>query len=221
MKVRQIFLAGLGLFLAVSWLAGAAEQTETIMKKVEARYDCESLSADFTQTSIFEQMDIEDTAHGRVMFKQPDKVRWEYKTPYPQLIVSDGDALWIYKPEENQVIVGRAEVLMGQGGGASFLADIFSIRGKFVTHMADSREKEGCYVLRLEPKDAIEQVSVVYLYISRQTYDIVEVETKNAFGEVTRITFDNIELDAAIADDRFVFDIPIDADIIAMDQPMQ
>ncbi|MDY6904465.1 MAG: outer membrane lipoprotein carrier protein LolA [Thermodesulfobacteriota bacterium] len=221
MRVTNVFPVWLCLILTVVWHANASETIETIMQKVEARYDCESLSADFTQTSIFAQMDIEDNAYGKAMFKYPDKIRWEYETPYPQSIISDGDSLWIYKPEENQVIVGKAEALMGQGKGASFLADIFSIRENFVTTMADTVEKEGCYVLRLEPKEEIHQLTLVYLFVSRETYLIREVETVNTFDEVTRIAFEDIKLNAAIDDAQFTFDIPIDADIVALDEPLQ
>ncbi|MDY6824080.1 MAG: outer membrane lipoprotein carrier protein LolA [Thermodesulfobacteriota bacterium] len=217
MRLRYVFLIGFFMVLAMAWHAGASETAEAVMEKVEERYDCESLSADFKQISVFAEMDIEDTAHGKVMFKRPDKVRWEYKSPYPQLLISDGDSLWIYKPEENQVIVGKAEALMGKGNSASFMADIFSLQKNFIIETADSRKKEGYYVLRLEPKEKVQQLAVAYLFVSRKTYIIEELETETAFGEVTRFTFENIKFNADIAAAKFEFDIPIDADIIAMD----
>jgi len=222
MSVRQIIVAVVCLILVAAWQAGAAETeqivtADSIMKKVEARYDCESLVADFTQVSILKAMDLTDTAHGKVVFKRPDKVRWEYETPSPQMIISNGDVLWVYKPEENQVVVGEAESLMGRGKGVSFLVDIFSIRDYFETHITDSRKKEGCYVLRLEPLEEMPHLSDVHLFISQKTYHVLEIELTNAFDEITSIVFDNIKMDKKIDDSEFEFEIPIDAEVIALD----
>ncbi len=65
--------------------------------------------------------------------------------------------------------------------------------------------------------NAIQDLKVVYLFISRQTYHILEVETINTFDETTHIAFDDIKLNADIRDAVFQFEIPIDADVITMD----
>ena len=94
-----------------------ALSADAVVANVEARYDCESFSAEFDQTSTLKAMNITDSATGRAVFKRPRKMHWEYTNPVPQKIISDGKTLWIYKPEDNQVIIGQAPVFFAKGNG--------------------------------------------------------------------------------------------------------
>ena len=78
---------------------------EKILEKLEVRYNTADFSADFFQESTLKALDITDTASGKVWFKHPGMMRWEYKTPENYAIISDGKNLWIYRPEDNQVVI--------------------------------------------------------------------------------------------------------------------
>ena len=102
-----------------SSLASEADETiEKIIGGVESRYNIPGFSADFEQKSILKAMDVTDMASGKLMVCQPGKMRWEYVTPDPQTIITDGKDLWIFRPDENQVMVGKAPALFGEGKGA-------------------------------------------------------------------------------------------------------
>lgn len=190
---------------------------DKILEQVEARYDCESFSAEFQQTSTLKAMDITDTASGRAIFKRPRKMRWEYETPVPQKIISDGNMLWIYKPADNQVLVGEAPVFFARGNGASFLADIRSIRQDFVVTRADEERPDAdCYVLHLDWKQEKFDLGEIYAFISKETFDVVRVETITLYGDKTVLTFDNIQLNRHFDDELFTFEIPITAEIISL-----
>ena len=70
-------------------------------------------------------------ASGKVYIKYPGMMRWEYEKPDRQIIITDADKLWIYRPEDNQVMTGKAPTFFRDGKGASFLSDIRLIRQKF------------------------------------------------------------------------------------------
>ncbi|WP_372682252.1 outer membrane lipoprotein carrier protein LolA, partial [Desulfosarcina sp.] len=96
--------------------AAAADPTiDTIIAGVEARYNVPGFTADFEQESILKAMAVTDTASGRLMVRQPGKMRWEYLVPDPQTIITDGRELWVYRPQENQVLVGKAPSFFGEG----------------------------------------------------------------------------------------------------------
>ncbi len=222
LKSRKTFVC---IFVVASCLcawpfAFAGEKgllADEILDRVETRYDCESFSATFKQTSTLKAMNITDTAGGTVVFKRPRKFRWVYSKPDKQYIISDGVRLWIFKPDEKQVMVGKAPTLFGNGRGASFFSDIKSLRTDFSPGIASDRQKEGCYILKLTPKQKSELLNVVYMEIDKSTFEVTAVETVNAYGDDTRLEFSDREFCKKVDDSLFTFDIPIDADVITLD----
>src|SRR5512139_1321965 len=95
-----------------------------ILKEVEKRYTATQFAADFLQESTIKAMEITDFASGRLYVRYPGMMRWEYEKPERQVIITDGQKLWIYRPQDNLVMVGGAPVFFRDGKGASFLSDI-------------------------------------------------------------------------------------------------
>ena len=80
---------------------------EEILKNVEKRYAASDFSTRFYQTLTLKAMDITDNATGRAFFKRPGMMRWEYEKPDRQIIITDSDTLWIYRPDDDQVMIGK------------------------------------------------------------------------------------------------------------------
>ncbi|UCH20245.1 MAG: outer membrane lipoprotein carrier protein LolA, partial [Deltaproteobacteria bacterium] len=95
-----------------------------IISKVEKIYDVPGFTAHFVQESTIKAMEITDAASGKIFVKRPGMMRWVYEKPYKQIIITNGQKLWIYKPEDNQVMLGKAPSFFGDGKGAGFLADM-------------------------------------------------------------------------------------------------
>ena len=139
-------LAGMGLLVRPSLAADADSTIDTIIAGVEARYNVPGFTADFDQESILKAMAVTDTASGRLMVRQPGKMRWEYLVPDPQTIITDGNDLWVFRPEENQVLVGKAPSFFGNGKGAGFLSNIKTVRKNFQISLEPS-DDPGLYRL--------------------------------------------------------------------------
>jgi len=197
----------------------SANKTDTlddILAGLDARFGQKNFSADFTQASTLKAMDITDTANGRVWFMHPGKMRWEYLTPEKYAIITDGATLWIYRPADRQVIVGDAGKYFSNGKGASFLTDIRRIRDSFsVTIIKNTRD--FCRI-KLVPFKKDENITEIVIEISLPDYDIKDVVTKNAAGDETRLTFDNIRFDPKMDPAFFKFSIPPGTDILEMEQ---
>src|ERR671936_3741 len=106
--------------LIASPVAPAAGQAtlDDVIRGIEAQYGkMTDLRAEFSQTAFNKSLNQNLPARGTVYLKKGGKLRWEYKQPTPQEIVSDGKKLWVYTPSLNQVNVGDApEVLAGPAG---------------------------------------------------------------------------------------------------------
>ena len=85
------------------------------LEQVQERYqEMQSFQGNFLQTTIVESEDRRASASGIIAYQRPGKMRWEYQEPDPQLIVTDGDTLWLYDPLlENVTIQELAAVTDG------------------------------------------------------------------------------------------------------------
>lgn len=188
-----------------------------VIKKVERRYAVSGFSADFNQSSRIAAMEITDTASGRIFVKRPGMMRWEYEKPDRQLVITDGNTLWIYRPEDNQVMMGKSPAFFGSGKGAGFLSDMKLIRQKFSIFLA-RKAKEGYHILELLPIERTFDVSVIYLSISTKTFDVVEVVTYNSYGDENKIKLSNIQLKKNLDDSMFSFQTPQGVEILQLDE---
>jgi outer membrane lipoprotein carrier protein len=197
--------------------ASAADETviDTILDGVEKRYNVPGFTADFDQESILKAMAVTDTASGRLMVRQPGKMRWEYLVPEPQTIITDGDDLWVYRPEESQVLVGKAPALFGEGKGAGFLSNIKTVRESFqISLMPDPAP--GRYRLKLVPNRSTVDLMEVQLDLDRKTFELVEIATFNVYGDETRIRLKNIDFGKPPAEALFRFEVPEGAEVLQM-----
>jgi outer membrane lipoprotein carrier protein len=190
---------------------------DEIIDRVEARYAAPGFSAEFLQTSTLKAMEITDRASGRIFVKRPGMMRWEYAKPDLQTIVTDGRRLWIYRPEDSQVMIGKAPAFFGDGKGAGFLADIRQIRRQFFITLAN-KTVDGHYRLNLFPLTKTFDLEVVHLSISAQTFDVVRVVTYNSYGDTTRIDLSHIQLEQALDDNLFTFTIPQGVEVLYLDE---
>jgi len=216
-KVLVAFLLLIASGLAGSGLALAADEAEidTILAGVEKRYNVTGFTADFDQESILKAMAVTDTASGRLMVRQPGKMRWEYLVPDPQTIITDGNDLWVYRPEENQVLVGKAPALFGEGKGAGFLSNIKMVRESFQISLMPNAAPEQ-YRLKLVPNRSTVDLMEVELNLDRKTFNLVEIATFNVYGDETRIRLSNVDFSDPPDEKLFRFEVPQGAEVLQM-----
>lgn len=187
-----------------------------ILARLAQRYEGRNFTAEFRQQSTLKAMDITDTATGRAWFKHPGMMRWEYETPRRHVILTDGNTLWIYRPADNQVVIGDAGQYFGTGKGASFLADFGLLQEAFEVSAGGGTDADR-YRLKLTPREKELDLAVVYLEVNKETLDIEQVTTENVYGDVTRIFFENLEFRPEMKNRLFRFQTPEGADVIQME----
>jgi outer membrane lipoprotein carrier protein len=224
MKLRPVIVLFLGLSLLVCPILQPAAVRPALAQKpvtglddilsgIEKRYAGTGFSARFDQESTLKAMSIIDTASGEVLFKRAGKMRWVYAEPEKQMIISDGETLWIYRPEDNQVMIGRAPAYFRGGKGASFLSDVSQIRQNFKISL-EKEQKEGFYRLKLIPNESTQDLTDIYLDVAVETYDVCQVVTYNSAGDETRIKLKDFHFNLNPDDELFEFGIPEGADVL-------
>ena len=218
-----------GILLAVAFGAPqcvmAASETshvsvDRILERVENRYTHSKFSADFIQKTTVKAMNITDHASGKVYIKYPGMMRWEYEKPDRQVIITDAEKLWVYRPADNQVMTGKAPTFFRDGKGASFLSDIRLVRQKFDISLepGPAAEADLFYHLKLIPREKTLDISEIRLMVSTKTANVLQVVTLNAYGDETRIDLINFAFGADLDDSLFSFEIPQGVDVIQIDE---
>ncbi len=226
LKRNILILLTLLVFLFGMVTAASAEKSagsklnitlDEILEKVENRYSLSGFKAGFFQSSTIKALNITDTAVGKISIKRPGKMRWIYEAPERQSIITDGTRLWIYRPDDNQVMLGVAPSYFGGGKGASFLTDIRVMKESFdiTVETPDSPDR---YKLKLVPKQKTIDITHIFVWISPETWEVAEVATYNTYGDETRLEFSNIEFIDDLPDPLFMFTIPDGVDMIQLDR---
>ena len=189
---------------------------DEILERVEKIYTASRFSASFIQTSTIKAMEITDSASGKLYVQYPGKMKWEYLEPESQIIVTDGLQLWMYRPEDNQVMLGKASTFFSEGKGAGFLSDIRLLRKGFNITLEDIRFGDY-YNLKLVPLETNWDIAFVHLLVSRTTFHIAQVFTHNAYADVTRIEIVDPQFNESFDNAFFTFKIPNGVDVLRLD----
>jgi len=195
-----------------------AQALARILDGIEKRYAGPGFTAKFFQESLLKAMQISDTAEGSLTVKRPGKMRWQYTIPDDQTIITDGRSMWIFRPADNQVMVGKAPEFFAGGKGAGFLSDVRQIRRSFTIGLQEA-ENDAYYRLRLVPKKESAELADVILSVAKKSFQVDQVLTHNAYGDETQITLSDYQFNLNPEEALFNFEIPEGVDVVRMEQP--
>jgi|YelNatPaOPRAMG01_1025707.scaffolds.fasta_scaffold02489_21 outer membrane lipoprotein carrier protein len=218
MKNRAVVLLWIiGMLIHSNVIADMS--ANAIAQKVQSLYDRTStMEADFVQIASMKSLSISEQDHGIVYMKKDGKIRWDYKSPKKQLIVSNGKTIWFYMPSDNQVIIGSFEKSFKYKPTQTFLTGMGRILEDFDVRFGNSKElpvTSNEYLLELIPKKHSEESPAkILLAVNKKDFLIVKSAIVDRFGNITEIDFKNIKLNATLPDDLFTFTPPENVEII-------
>jgi len=173
----------------------------------------ESLRADFRQEVIDRDRRTVEISSGQLSLQKPGRFRWDYLEPFERVIVADGERIWLYEADLDQVTVQRFDAGLGETP-AALLSGNADVLERFA--YLGSEEEGKLSWLRLGPRDQSADFEEIRLGFAGD--ELRELELADRLGQVTRIGLSNveqnIELDAAV----FRFDVPEGADVIGEDE---
>ena len=99
----QFLLPALAVLFAA--LPAPAQQADARTLLDAFADDLTSLTAEFTQVTVDGRDEVVEQSAGRMAFEAPEKIRWDYLEPFPQVLIADGERLWHYDEALEQVTV--------------------------------------------------------------------------------------------------------------------
>ncbi len=201
--------------------AAAAQELDQVVNALESTYGkMNDLRADFTQVARNKSLGQDVTAEGTVYLKKGGRMRWEYKSPAPQQIISDGKYLWVYTPELNQVNKGDApKALAGPAG--SFLQGLGKVREEFSVRFlnpANKTDASGRPVLDLTPKKPTALLTRLVLTVDPKDHYLVrQAVLYDQLGNTVTMSFNRVALNPALSDTLFAFTPPKGTAVVPLD----
>jgi outer membrane lipoprotein carrier protein len=213
--VLAVLLASAGDARAAAAVKPACPDPTTIVTKLQQRYDeTRAFRAEFKQELRVASLGASDESTGTVAFKKPGKMRWDFQMPHAQQIISDGELLWIYQPEDRQVLKAPFKAAFVSTTPVSFLLGV----GRITDQFRPAPDPRGCTTTRLyvglDAKSGTEEVGSIAFGVDRETFDIVEAAVTDSMGNVTTLTFSNIARNVDVPDASFHFTPPPGVDVI-------
>ena len=173
----------------------------------------DSISGEFEQ-QVREPKGKGKTSHGTLALKAPRQFRWEVAAPYRQLIVADGEKVWIYDPDLEQVTV-RAQGSEEAHSPLTVLTDLAQLDRDFTA--SEQGEHEGLTWLRLKSKDKEPQFD--YCDLGFDNTGLERMQFADSLGDVTEIRFSNWRRNAKLPAAEFRFVPPKGVDVIGDPTP--
>ncbi len=206
MKLKRLVFAGM---LACTTTFGNAAENQRDDLEVFMQ-DLKSLHAEFSQQVLSAEGTVRETSTGKVNIERPGKFHWEYEKPYRQTIVANGEKIWVYDKDLEQVTIksfkqalGSTPALLFSSGGD--LHEAFDIEEL-------ETEVEGESLFELIPKD--EQAQFESMYLNFTNGVLQDLELHDNLGQISTITFLNQQRNVQIAPEFFNFEPPKGVDLI-------
>ena len=175
----------------------------------------ERFAADFTQTRYDEEGTLLERASGTARIARPGRFRWTYAEPLSQLIVSDGQTLWIHDEDLEQVTVSAVDD-SGAGSPAALLGRERDVAAHYeVTVRADAGGGLAWY--RLAPRGAGGDFTAVELGFADN--EVRAMRLTDNLGQLTTLEFSAIVRNGDLDEAQFRFVPPPGVDVVQGGMP--
>lgn len=172
--------------------------------------DLRGLDGSFEQRVYDANGHLSEHSTGTIALRTPRQFRWEYLDPFPQLIVADGNHVWIYDPDLEQVNV-RIQSHEEQSSPLAVLIDPDELERQFT--VARGGDEDGLDWMVLTPRGEDAQFDQ-----ARLAFDgagaLARMELDDSLGQKTRVTFSGWERNPDFATDHFSFEPPAGVDVV-------
>ncbi len=213
-------MASVIAFCALAMAPGAAQRSERtpeeLQRALQRRYDLvQDFSADFTQTYEGGVLSTTVVERGVVRISKPGRMRWDYHEPERKVVVSDGEQIFLYLPEDRQGRVGRLPALSQATTPALFLAGAGNLVDDFSAAFDTVEDQPpNSYALRLTPVRSEPDFEFLTLVLDGRSLAILRLIAHDLQGGISAFAFSDLKENQGVSDTQFTFEFPPGTDVI-------
>jgi outer membrane lipoprotein carrier protein len=202
--------------IAAWWSIGAsaAGATDAGEKRLEDFMErVQTLRAQFRQDILNDKAELLESSSGELLFSRPGRFRWNYRQPYLRTVVADGQRLWLYEADLEQVTVRPLSPGLGETPAALLTGDK-SILERF--EYVSSWTGDNMQWVRLRPRSPDADFESVAIGFDGQRP--VQLELHDRMGQQTRLVLSDVRLNGKLPAETFRFEVPKGVDVIGEEE---
>jgi len=194
--------------LLLSGMASAElDATRHLQGKLQ---DVRVFQSEFTQTVLSSSGVVQQTTLGEMAVKRPGLFYWQTFAPFEQILVSDGDQLWSYDPDLEQVTVQAVAQRLSDTPAMLFSGEV---EGLSDSYDIDSVElNDNSWQFRLIPKQPDSLFEELRLTFNKDT--LVQMHMLDSLGNRSNLEFNNVQINGKVDGALFQFTPPDGVDVI-------
>lgn len=214
MKVIRSIVVAVGL----SMIAGAASAGPAVEQLKKFGTSAKSAQGSFEQT-VADGKKLKRSS-GTFSFSRPGKFRWEYAAPYKQTIVGDGQKLWIWDPDLNQVTERKIGNALGSTpaailfGESNFEKDFNLFESKALPGDGAEGAKLGWVEARPKKKSGDDSLGFQLIRFGFDKDRLARLVMLDNFNQTTTVYFSSLQLNTKIDAGVYRFKAPKGAEIL-------
>ncbi|WP_252106716.1 MULTISPECIES: outer membrane lipoprotein chaperone LolA [unclassified Halomonas] len=197
--------SALGLTFAAP-MALANEAAERLSERLEP---LESYQASFEQMISGSGGERLQDARGEMWLSRPGMLRWEVEAPYAQVVVSDGNEVYLYDPDLEQVTVQAMDNRVSHTPALLLSGSAYDLTENFDVFYAQEGSEDVFTLVPTSNETLFEELSMVF-----EGETLSELMMTDSTGQRTLITFDDIVQNGRVDRSLFDFEIPEGTDVI-------
>jgi outer membrane lipoprotein carrier protein len=207
------FIIGVAVFYATLY-ASTAQAGEGRQRLDNFFNSVSSMRADFKQEVRDERLTVIQESSGMMLVQRPNRFRWDYTTPYKQLIISNGRDIWLYDLDLEQITVQSVDTALGRSpalllSGKEPLEKNFSIK-----ELGPVKGIEWLELVPFRKDGSFERMRLAFNGMS----ELIEMEFVDRLGQVTRIEFTGLQSNPVIEAEMFEFTPPAGVDVLRQEE---
>ncbi|WP_447591405.1 outer membrane lipoprotein chaperone LolA [Aquipseudomonas campi] len=203
--IRMLLLAA----LACMAIPAHADEDAAVKRLTVLLNQAQTMSARFSQLTLDGTGTQLQETSGQLALKRPGLFRWHTDAPQEQLLVSNGEKVWLYDPDLMQVTIQALDQRMTHTPALLLSGDVSKIRENFEISFKEAGEVVD-FMLKPKAKDTLFD----NLRLSFRRGVINDMQLIDSIGQRTNILFLSVKMNEAIEPKQFTFDVPAGADVI-------
>jgi outer membrane lipoprotein carrier protein len=195
--------------LSFTSVAAVADDEIAVQRLTELLNQAQTINARFSQLTLDGSgTQLQETA-GQLALKRPGLFRWHTDAPMEQLLVSNGEKVWLYDPDLQQVTIQTLDQRLTHTPALLLSGDVSKIRENFeISHNEGGNVVD--FILKPKSKDTLFDS----LRLSFRNKVLNDMQLIDSIGQRTNILFLNVKMNEPQDDAQFTFEIPAGADVI-------
>ncbi|WOD13068.1 outer membrane lipoprotein chaperone LolA [Pseudomonas sp. NyZ704] len=182
----------------------AAQRLNTLLSNAS------TMTADFSQMTLSANGASMQETTGNLALKRPGMFRWHTDAPAEQELVSNGETIWLYDPDLEQVTIQEMDQRLTHTPALLLSGDVSKLQENFTITWEDSG---NVIDFTLTPK--VSDTLFDSLRLSFRDGVINDMQMSDAVGQRTNILFQDVQLNQSMNEEQFTFDIPDGIDVIS------